>query len=102
MGGSALQQFLIENESGTEKFSAMSLTSAQLRKAVTLTEKIEELQAELASILGGSAKPAKKERKERAPKKGKRTMSPEAREKIAAAQRKRWAATKKAGAKESR
>ena len=71
-------------------------TATQLRKAADLSEKIEALQSELAALLGGGPAPAKKER---AVKKGKRSMSPEAREKIAAAQRKRWAASKKATSK---
>lgn len=73
----------------------MSLPSAaQLRKAADLTEKIEKLQSELAALLGeGGAAPAKKGR---GSKKAKRAMSAEAREKIAAAQRKRWAKNKRA------
>ena len=73
-------------------------TTAQLKQAVKLSEKLDELQAELASILGGSSAPTKaaKEPKTAKAKKTKRTMSPEAREKIAAAQRKRWAKQKKA------
>ena len=66
-------------------------TTAQLKKAVIISEKLDELQAELAAILGGSSAPAKAAKEPKAPKakKTKRTMSPEAREKIAAAQRKR-------------
>ncbi len=71
--------------------SLASLTSSQLRRAAALQEKIESLQAELSRITGGAVKktagrPAKK----------KRTMSPEARAKIAAAQRRRWAKQKAA------
>ena len=67
----------------------MNLSAAQLRRAAALQEKIEAMQAELASLLGSSApsgagKPAKK----------KRTMSAAARKKIAAAQKARWAARK--------
>ena len=76
-------------------------TSSQLRKAVIISEKLDELQAELAALLGGSSAPAKSAKEPKAPKanKTKRVMSPEAREKIAAAQRKRWAKTKKAAPK---
>jgi len=72
-------------------------TTAQLKKAVIISEKLDALHAELAAILGGSSAPAKAAKEPKAPKakKTKRTMSPEAREKIAAAQRKRWAKQKK-------
>lgn len=74
-------------------------TIQELKRAVVLSEKIQELQRELDAVLGGSfssssgpatsiSKPAKGTRK------GKRTMSPEAREKIAAAQRRRWKLSK--------
>ena len=76
---------------------------SNLRRAIEITEQIEKLEAELKSVLSGngtttvtapaksvavaskasspSAKPAKK----------KRTMSPEARARIVAAQKARWA-----------
>ena len=78
-------------------------TTAQLKQAVKLSEKLDDLKSELASILGGSSASAKsaKEPKEPKAKKTKRTMSPEAKEKIAAAQRKRWAKQKKAAKKEA-
>ena len=67
----------------------------QLKRALAVSEQIEKLQGELAAILGGSqpstpsqpaaSKPAKA---------GRRTMSVEAREKIAAAARARWAKVK--------
>ena len=78
-------------------------TTAQLKKAVIISEKLDALEAELAAILGGSSKPAKSAKEPKAPneKKTKRVMSPEAREKIAAAQRKRWAKSKKADKKEA-
>jgi len=78
-------------------------TTAQLKKAVIISEKLDALEAELASLLGGSSKSVKsvKEPKASKAKKTKRVMSPEAREKIAAAQRKRWAKAKKATSKES-
>jgi hypothetical protein len=95
-------------------------SSDQLRRALAIQEKIDALQADLVAVLGGqggsttSAAPKKgrgKGRKNAAKasadssdaasetpvkRKKKRTMSPEAREKIAAAQRKRWAKQKKA------
>lgn len=73
-------------------------TTAQLKKAVIISEKLDALEAELAAILGSSSKSAKRVKELKAPKakKAKRVMSPEAREKIAAAQRKRWAKSKKA------
>ena len=69
----------------------------QLKRAVAIAEQIETLQAELASIFGGtssashttqpqSAKPSQKA--------GRRTMSAEARAKIAASTRARWARVK--------
>lgn len=73
------------------------LSASQLRKAADLTEKIEAAQAELAALLGGEA-PAKRGRPA---KKAKRAMSEEGRKKIAAAQRKRWAAAKKAARAEA-
>jgi hypothetical protein len=92
-----------------------SLNIDQLKRAVALYEQIEKLQAELAALFGekpagkrgskaggrkaknaeaevsGTEAPTKKTRKKRA----KREISPEARERIAAAQRKRWAKAKK-------
>jgi len=71
-------------------------TLTQLKQAIIIAEQIEKLQAELASLLGGdrvvvsvpkaASPPVAKSRK--------RTMSPEARERIAAAQRARWAKSK--------
>ncbi|SKB01753.1 hypothetical protein SAMN02745166_03449 [Prosthecobacter debontii] len=81
----------------------------QLKQAVKIREQIERLQAELNSILGGGGarrgrKPGTKtndagddevsESAATGRKKKKRTMSAEAREKIAEAQRKRWAKAK--------
>jgi hypothetical protein len=70
----------------------------RLKRAVEVAEQIEKLQSELASILGSqpavSSAPVARAAKVAASKpavKGKRTMSPEARERIAAAQRARWA-----------
>ena len=71
----------------------MNLSSSQLRRAATLQEKIEAMQAELAELLGGSA-PAPAKGKPGRPAKKKRIMSDAARKKIADAQRKRWAKQK--------
>ncbi|MEQ1933843.1 MAG: hypothetical protein ABL962_08190 [Fimbriimonadaceae bacterium] len=71
------------------------MVSRVFKLAAALQEKIEILQTELASILGGSSSSVKSVKEPKA-KKTKRTMSPEAKEKIAAAQRKRWAKQKKA------
>ncbi len=104
-----------------------SLTTAQLRHAADLKEKIASLNKELAAILGApvetSVKPAKKGKMSaagraniiaaqkarwakaktakpaaKAPAK-KRKMSPAARAKIAAAQKARWAKVKAAAGK---
>jgi hypothetical protein len=68
-------------------------TLAQLKQAVTIAEQIEKLQAELHELMGGAAFPAVAAKVVAASvvKTGKRTMSAEAREKIAAAHRARWA-----------
>jgi hypothetical protein len=65
-----------------------SLTTAQLRRAADLKEKIEALNKELSSILGASAPVSAKAPK----KKGK--MSAAGRAKIATAQKARWAKLK--------
>jgi hypothetical protein len=75
-------------------------TLIQLKEAVTIAEQIEELQAKLASLVGGSGavvsvpKAVSAAVSAPAAKSGKRTMSPEARARIAAAQRARWAKSK--------
>ena len=83
---------------------------AQLRRAISISEKIEALQAELQSILGSSGAASTGKRKytkravaeagteEVAPakKKKRKPMSEEGRAKIVAAQKKRWAKIKKA------
>ncbi len=63
-----------------------TLSVAQLKKAVSLREKIESLQSELNKILGGSSAAA--------PKTGRRTMSAAGRARVAAAQKARWAKSK--------
>ncbi|MBB5033371.1 hypothetical protein [Prosthecobacter vanneervenii] len=67
------------------------LSSSQLRRAAKLQEKIESMQQELASLLGGSFSAGSSEAK---PARKKREMSAAARKKIADAQRKRWAKQK--------
>src|SRR5258705_234088 len=69
-------------------------TIAQLQQAVTIAEKIQSLQAELASLIGGgySTGSASNAPPRKGP--GKRTMSAAARARIAAAQRARWAKAK--------
>ena len=70
----------------------------QLKRALEIARKIEALESELAGVLDVksgplSASKAKSQSKAAAPLKGvrqRRTMSPEGREKIAAAQRNRW------------
>ncbi|SKA89059.1 hypothetical protein SAMN02745166_01530 [Prosthecobacter debontii] len=68
----------------------------QLTRALEVTRQIEKLQAELNSILGGNYKSVGKLPKAEKQGRKKREMSPEAKEKIAAAQRLRWARQKKA------
>lgn len=69
----------------------MNLSATQLRRAASLQEKIEAMQAELASLLGGSAPSAKPARK-------KHRMSAAGRKRIAEAQKARWAKQKAAAA----
>lgn len=73
------------------------LSPKQLRDAAVLKEKIEGLQAQLNRLLGEAQSTTAKAPVKKAGKK-KRTMSPEARAKIAAAQRKRWQKQKKQAA----
>lgn len=75
-------------------------STSQLKRALDLSERIEQLQRELNSLLGGSAPaatsssaaPAAPGQRGRRRRRGK--LSPEARERIAAAQRARWAKAK--------
>jgi hypothetical protein len=64
------------------------LSVQQLRQALNIREKIDELEAQLAALVGSSGTGAI------IGKKGKRTMSPSAKAKIGAAQKARWAKTK--------
>jgi hypothetical protein len=79
--------------------SSSTLTIDQLKRAVAVAEQIQQLESELARLLGSSGgTPAKAAPAAKPPGKTggrrKRTMSPEARERIAAAQRARWAKVK--------
>lgn len=79
----------------------------QLKRALELSEEIQRLELELRNVLGAAAEPGLVEsnsataeieapkKRRRGRKKGKRTLSPEAIEKIRAGQRKRWAKLKK-------
>lgn len=64
-------------------------TPEQLKRALKISQEIQKLEAELAAILGGKSKGGSKSgSSDSAPK---RNMSPEARARIAEAQKKRWA-----------
>ena len=71
---------------------------AELQRAIQIAEKIKELEGELKSILGGGSGsgPLLTQRTGEAKKSKRRKMSPEARARIVAAQKKRWAAVRKA------
>ncbi len=67
-------------------------STQQLQRAIQISEQIEKLETELKSLLAGNGRaPVAAAVPKPAKGKGKRTMSPEARERIAAAQRARWA-----------
>jgi hypothetical protein len=70
-----------------------NLTSSQLRKVITIKERIEGLEADLNALVGGSNdSPVVATRGPGRPKgKGRRKMSAAAKARIAAAQRARWA-----------
>ncbi|MEY4386104.1 MAG: hypothetical protein RLY20_1387 [Verrucomicrobiota bacterium] len=68
------------------------LSIQQLKKAVTLKQRIAKLEEELAAIIGASASAASGAKR-------RGFMSAAGRARIAAAQRKRWAKIKAAGAK---
>ena len=73
------------------------LSTSQLRQALQLREQIETLESKLNALLGGgngSAGTSAKVGRPAGRSKGKRTMSPEARERIRAAQQARWAKVK--------
>ena len=71
------------------------LSTHQLRQALQLREQIESLQQKLSAILGGkSSVPAEETKGKKDRPASKRTVSAEARAKIAAAQHARWAKVK--------
>jgi hypothetical protein len=70
------------------------LSVAQLKKATTIKERIEALEGELSDILGDSGSAIAVPATGGGEIRKRRKMSPEAREKIAAAQRARWAKVK--------
>jgi hypothetical protein len=80
--------------------SLVHLSSGQLRRAANLKEKIESLEGELASLMGGSVgvrrvgRPPKDSNSTPAPTTKKRKMSAAGRARIAAAQKARWAKVK--------
>ncbi len=80
---------LIQRGGYPPSYLPMNLSATQLRRAASLQEKIEAMQAELASLLGGSAPSAKPARK-------KHRMSAAGRKRIAEAQKARWAKQKAA------
>jgi len=69
-----------------------TLTAAQLKRAVSIKQQIEKLETDLNRLLGASGAVGLRRGG------GRRNLSPDARERIAAAQRKRWAAYRKAKA----
>lgn len=79
----------------TDYMSIISeLTVAQLRTAANLKERMAVLQKQLDALLGAVTKPTAAK-----PAKKKRTMSPAARARIAAAQKARWAKVRAEGKK---
>ena len=69
-----------------------ALSPQQLRQAADLQEKIQELQAQLNQLLGGQVPgPAGPAQPAVQPAGGKRTLSPQTRARMAAAQQARWA-----------
>jgi hypothetical protein len=67
--------------------SLQNLTVAQLRQAISIKEKIDELEAGLAAVAGGGVAAVSKPR-------GRRGMSAAGRARIAAGQKARWAKVK--------
>lgn len=72
-------------------------TTAVLKQAVQIREEIESLQEKLHGLLGGTPSTTTKKKVGRPA--GKRTISPEHRAKLAAAQKARWAKAKSPVAK---
>ncbi|HSA01890.1 MAG TPA: hypothetical protein P5055_14240, partial [Candidatus Paceibacterota bacterium] len=74
-----------------------NLSVTQLKKVITIREKIEKLEKELSELLGEET-----EVKTKPAKKGSRGITPEGRARIAAAQKERWAKQRKAKAAKSK
>ena len=81
--------------------SLSDLSVTELRKVLQIKEEIASLETQLAAVLGAPAVAvapvktgAKRGPKPGSKRGGRRKMSPEARERIAAAQRARWAAVR--------
>ena len=76
--------------------SFQDLTTAQLRQAVQIREQIESLQEKLDALLGGSSPVSSgtTTKTKAGNAKGKRTISPESRARMAAAQQARYAKLK--------
>ena len=74
-------------------------TIAGLQRALAVAEQIQDLEAELARVMAASAPVASVPKATSTPavKKGRRSMSPEACAKIAAAAKARWAKAKSNG-----
>ncbi len=72
------------------------LTSKQLKRAATLQAKIEDLGVKLSDLLGITTTTASRAVKSRSGKTAGRKMSAEARAKISAGQKARWAKRKRA------
>ncbi len=72
----------------------VNISSAQLRRAATIQDRIEQLQSELSGILGGKTSVEKSPTKKK-----RRKMSAAARAKISVAAKARWAKWKKTGKK---
>ncbi len=75
-----------------------SFSIGQLKRAIKIAEKIERLESDLAAVLGGAVGAVsgsngngRKGRKVGGGKRTGRTVSPEVRAKMAAAQKARWA-----------
>ena len=75
--------------------SISNLSAKSLKRAATIKAKIEQLESELDSILGGSSSAAPKTKVKKAPlKRGRKKMSAAGRKRIAEAQKRRWKAQK--------
>lgn len=78
---------------GSLKFCIM-INTQSLKRAIVISEKLESLQAELNALLGSGFSSSTSSQGAKSRRGGRRKLSAEAREKIAAAQRRRWAKAK--------